>query len=320
MKACTGKGGFSVRDHLHRPQHRRRAGHVGLHVHHAVGRLERQAAGVEGDGLAHQAERRALGVASVALRHVRELDQPRLLRRCPGDAEEHAHLQLLDLLPIAESTGSGPAALAIWRGLARRGCVGVIVPAGSLTRSRAQLVASATREPERRARRRSALSFFWPSGRHERHLVDPRRRSSRPCWWCASGRTGRRPARSPRRSRAPLLDLAHPGSATDHGLRLACGWRPSPRGRPPGAASPGLNLARAPRPTSITRAGADACPSSLSTYVCSALPLKPSCPAVFSSRPLSFLSALASSLGCLFFSETSLSKRQMTSTIGLGAR
>ena len=51
------EGRLELGGHLHRPEHRGAAGHVGLHVRHVLGGLQRQAAGVEGDGLAHQRHR-----------------------------------------------------------------------------------------------------------------------------------------------------------------------------------------------------------------------------------------------------------------------
>jgi len=50
IRARTGNGGASLAMTASR-QHRRRAGHVGLHVDHAVGGLEREASRVEGDAL-----------------------------------------------------------------------------------------------------------------------------------------------------------------------------------------------------------------------------------------------------------------------------
>ena len=66
-------GAFEQRDRAHRAGDGRAAGHVVLHPLHAVGRLDRDAAGVERDALADQAEHRRRGRAGriVAEHHQR---------------------------------------------------------------------------------------------------------------------------------------------------------------------------------------------------------------------------------------------------------
>ena len=59
MKAVTGIDGFNCAMRPHGADHGRAARHVVLHLLHAVGRLDGDAAGVERDALAHQAQVRA---------------------------------------------------------------------------------------------------------------------------------------------------------------------------------------------------------------------------------------------------------------------
>ena len=80
-------------DRRDRLQHRRRPGHVVLHLVHAGAGLERDAAGVEGDALADQAQGRAGAAAGVA-----EDDQPRRLAAAAADGDQAAHALGGDLL------------------------------------------------------------------------------------------------------------------------------------------------------------------------------------------------------------------------------
>ena len=76
------------------------AGHVALHLVHAGGRLDRDAAGVERDRLADEAEDDALhGVLGL----VAEDDQPGLRVRALSDGGERAHAGCLDLRPAPGS-------------------------------------------------------------------------------------------------------------------------------------------------------------------------------------------------------------------------
>ena len=73
-------------DGLHRADHRRGAGLVALHGEHAVGRLERQAAGVERHAFADDGQRRrVLAGAAVAQDH-----QPRRAARALGHGQQRA--------------------------------------------------------------------------------------------------------------------------------------------------------------------------------------------------------------------------------------
>ena len=65
MKAVTGMRGLQLRDGPHGAHHGRAARHVVLHLLHAVGGLDGDAAGIEGDALAHQAQVR-LGLPPAA--------------------------------------------------------------------------------------------------------------------------------------------------------------------------------------------------------------------------------------------------------------
>ncbi len=63
--AVTGIDGFSCAMARMAPEHGRAAGHVVLHLLHALGGLDGDAAGIEGDALADQAQMiAALGRAS----------------------------------------------------------------------------------------------------------------------------------------------------------------------------------------------------------------------------------------------------------------
>ena len=70
------------------------AAHVALHVLHAGGRLDRDAAGVEDDALADEGDRLVLRLAAVPL-HDHQARRP---RRALRDAEQRAHAELLHLL------------------------------------------------------------------------------------------------------------------------------------------------------------------------------------------------------------------------------
>ena len=74
--------GLAPGQRLHQADHDARAGHVPFHVFHAGGRLDRDAAGVEGDALADEGERRACpwprGRPSIASR------RGAAAARCPG--------------------------------------------------------------------------------------------------------------------------------------------------------------------------------------------------------------------------------------------
>ena len=133
------------------------SGHVALHVLHVERRLDRDAARVEGDGLADQPER---GVAVRVGRVVAEDDRARLLRTSLRDGEEGAHAELGHAL-AAERLGLQPAA-GLGGDPLRVFCqpAGVRSLGGSFARSRARFAqrdddgALGSPEPRRLRRRR----------------------------------------------------------------------------------------------------------------------------------------------------------------------
>jgi hypothetical protein len=72
-----------------------RAGHVALHVAHARGGLDAEAAGVEGQALAYQ--RHALAALARLLGLVREVDEPRLVARPAPHGLQELHARLTNL-------------------------------------------------------------------------------------------------------------------------------------------------------------------------------------------------------------------------------
>ncbi len=83
---------------LDRLDHGRAARHVVLHLLHAVARLDRDAAAVEGDRLADEAECRAARARAV----VAQRDQRGLLVAALRDRRERAHAARLDLVPAVD--------------------------------------------------------------------------------------------------------------------------------------------------------------------------------------------------------------------------
>ena len=101
-------------DGAHGAEHGSAAGHVVLHLLHVVGGLDGDAAGVEGDALADQAEHGAVGDAfGLIAQH----DQRRRLLRSLRNAPERAHLQLFDLVgrAVLPTSGRLPAAMSAAR-------------------------------------------------------------------------------------------------------------------------------------------------------------------------------------------------------------
>ena len=73
-----------------------RAGHVAFHVHHAVRRLEAQAAGVERQALAHEHD-----LLRARLRRlVAHVDEARLFGAAAIDRQQQRHAELLDALLV----------------------------------------------------------------------------------------------------------------------------------------------------------------------------------------------------------------------------
>ena len=75
--------------------HRRTARHVALHVLHVVGRLQRDAAGVERDRLAHEPEHESVALAG---RVVAKDDQTRRVVAALGNPDERAHPEPANLV------------------------------------------------------------------------------------------------------------------------------------------------------------------------------------------------------------------------------
>ena len=87
--------GLALGERLHQPDNASRARHVALHVLHAGGGLERDAAGVEGDALADQRDRVAALRAGTAPLHYH--DVARLLAALP-DGQQRTHAEPLQRL------------------------------------------------------------------------------------------------------------------------------------------------------------------------------------------------------------------------------
>ena len=92
-------GGPQLGDGAHGADHRRAAGHVVLHLLHAVGGLDGNTAGIEGDALADQSQ------VSAALRvrgPVTQHDQHRRFGAADGHAEQRTHAEFLHGIAIQD--------------------------------------------------------------------------------------------------------------------------------------------------------------------------------------------------------------------------
>ena len=83
--------GLARRERVHQPDHAGRARHVALHVLHAGGGLDRNAAGVEGHALADEGDRRVVLLAAVPAHD----DDAAVLARSLPDAEQRVHAEFL---------------------------------------------------------------------------------------------------------------------------------------------------------------------------------------------------------------------------------
>ena len=90
--------GLKLCDGPHGADHGRAARHVVLHLLHAVGGLDREAAGIERHALADQAQVRAL--SRFRGRAVAQDDHRGRLGAAHGDAEQRAHAELLHAVLI----------------------------------------------------------------------------------------------------------------------------------------------------------------------------------------------------------------------------
>ena len=88
--------GLAQGERLEGSDHGPGAAHVPLHRFHALGRLDRNAAGVEGDAFADERERRVALLAAVPAQD----QQPRIAHRALGDAEQRPHAELLHRRPV----------------------------------------------------------------------------------------------------------------------------------------------------------------------------------------------------------------------------
>ena len=90
--AVTGNSRLELRDRPHRADHRRAAGHVVLHLLHAIGRLDRDAARVKRDAFADQAQmRRRISL----LRFIPDDDQGWRFGTSLRDTQQGAHAEFL---------------------------------------------------------------------------------------------------------------------------------------------------------------------------------------------------------------------------------
>ena len=199
-----------------------------------VGRLERQAAGVEGDPLAHQGQ---MGDPAVDLDGVGwavvDPDQPGRLGRAPGHPEQSTELLGDDpvLVPDLDGQLVHPGEALGRRSRRRRS--GVSELGGSLTRSRARLTDSAKRAPPPQPGGHRRIGVR--DGRGPRPRAQPLGFARR----CGSRRTGRR------RATAPSATAEATGLDGDRRTRREGAARPPSPGPRPGR--------RRPRPAGATR-------------------------------------------------------------------
>ena len=193
---------------VHCGQHGGGPAHVGLHGLHAGGRLERQAARVEGDPLAHQGQ---VGHPTVDLDGVGGLvvdpDQAGRLGRAAGHPEQAAQPLLDDPLLVPDLDASSSATSAKRSDEVSANRSGVSELGGSLTRSRASATDSASRAPARRTvgHRRDVRRAMRRRRPEPTQLRRARRR-------CGSRRSGRRPSAAPRpRPRPPRRSTGRAG-------------------------------------------------------------------------------------------------------------
>src|SRR5271168_2459344 len=91
---------LQIGDSAHGTEHGGAAAHVVLHFFHVVGGLNGNAAGVEGDGFADEAENR--GVRAGIFRRVTDDDDAGRLDAALSDADERAHFQLGDFALVED--------------------------------------------------------------------------------------------------------------------------------------------------------------------------------------------------------------------------
>ena len=143
---------------------RRGAAHVVLHRLHALGVLDRQAAGVERDALAGDRDRRGRGPPPVYVSSIMRggFTLPAPTPRMPPNPpfSSSASLQTLHVSPTSRAIFCASRAI----------CAGGMSPAGVFTRSRAQFTASATMRRAPRAAR-AGLGVAAPEHGHLRERL-----------------------------------------------------------------------------------------------------------------------------------------------------
>ena len=85
--------GLARGERVHQPGDAGRARHVALHVLHAGGGFDRNAAGVEADALADEGDRRVTLLAAIPAHH----HHAAVMRRALADAEQRVHAELFQL-------------------------------------------------------------------------------------------------------------------------------------------------------------------------------------------------------------------------------
>ena len=138
-------GRLQLRDGPHGADHGGAARHVVLHLLHAVGGLDGDAAGIERDALAHQAQVHRLAVARARRAGSAGRSAP-AARRCPAPRRAARPCPAARMRSRSSTSHSRPNSAAIARARSAS-TVGVRRLAGSLTSSRAKFCASATMRP-----------------------------------------------------------------------------------------------------------------------------------------------------------------------------
>ena len=122
------------------------AGHVPLHVLHAAGGLDADAAGVEGDALADEGERCAIAPAPALgpgrTRRATASPPPAARWRCPSPPRAARRSRAFPAPSVPSPRRSRPSRVSSWQ--RRAISAGLSTLAGSLTRSRASATPSAT--------------------------------------------------------------------------------------------------------------------------------------------------------------------------------
>ena len=124
-------------ERVHQPDDAGGAAHVALHVLHAGGRLDRDAAGVEADALADEGDRLGASLAAVPAH-----DHERLFMRASPGRRRAARPCRASSSPATSSTSTSTPSFFSSRAR-RANSTGYSTLAGSLTRSRAMTTPSA---------------------------------------------------------------------------------------------------------------------------------------------------------------------------------